>query len=264
MAGPVPAAIDHEQRLAGVGQREDQRVVSPLALVIDVHALLAFAAGLDHRAVGLEDGFREELLGLLTPDFQPRGVEDRLQAEDVRRLETAAEVARRGRVRNAARPQGIEVRLVAAQQFQVFQAGSSGQQVVSDVQHVVGIVVGQMDFQQPKVTVDRLIEPHLLREQVHGTDAAGSGCPRAIDDFIVDVRGGHDRLVAPAVVVLVQPAGDPPLASFDLSSYLGIHSKTSVLRAKGCCCYPLYVRKCRRFSSFFVKQPRQALPGSLV
>ena len=85
VAGPIAAAIDHEQRLARVGQREDQRMIAPLALVVDVHALLALAGGFDHRAVGVEDGFLEERLRLLPPDLQPRGVEDRLQAEDVGR-----------------------------------------------------------------------------------------------------------------------------------------------------------------------------------
>ena len=146
------------------------------------------------------------------------------------RVEAAAEVARRGRVGNAAGPQGVEVRLVAAQQFQVLQARSAGQQVVGDVQHVVGLVVGQMDLQQAEVAVDRLVEAQLSHQQVDGPDAAVGGGPRAIGDFVMDVRGGHHRPVASAVVVLVQPPGDPPLASFDLFSYLGIHSKTSVLR----------------------------------
>ena len=123
VAGPVAAAIDHAQRLARVGQRKDQRMITPLALVIDVHALLALAGGLHHRAVGVDDGFLEERLGLLPPDLQPRGVEDRLQAEDGGRIEAAAEVARRGRVGDAAGTQGVEVRFVVAQQFQVFQAG---------------------------------------------------------------------------------------------------------------------------------------------
>ena len=43
-----------------------------------------------------------------------------------------------------------QVSLIAPQQFQVFQAGSSGQQVVGDVQYVVGIVAGQMDLSKPR------------------------------------------------------------------------------------------------------------------
>ena len=81
VAGPVPGPIDDEQRFARVGQREDQRVIAPLAIVVDVHALLALAGGFDHRAVGIDDRFVEERLGLLPPDLQPRGVEHSLQAD---------------------------------------------------------------------------------------------------------------------------------------------------------------------------------------
>ena len=174
-------------------------------------------------------------LGLLPPDLQPRGVEDRLQAEEGGRIEAAAEVARRGGVGNAAGAQGVEVRLVAPQQFEVFQAGPSGQQVVGDVQHVVGIVIGQMDLQQAEAAIDGLVEAELLGQQMDGPDAAVGGRSRAFGDFIMDVRGGHDGPIASAVVVLVQSSGDPPLASFDLFSYLGVHSKTSVIRNRGRC-----------------------------
>ena len=39
--GPVAAAVDQVQRLGGVGQRDDQRVVAPGPVVGDVHPLLA-------------------------------------------------------------------------------------------------------------------------------------------------------------------------------------------------------------------------------
>ena len=255
MAGPVAAAIDHVQRLAGVGQREDQRVIPPLALVVDVHPLLALAGGLDHRAVGVEDRLLEERLRLPTPDPKPRGVEDFLQAEDVGRLEAAAEVARRGGIGDAAGPQGVEVGLVAAQQFQVLQARSAGQQVVGDVQHVVRLVVGEVDLQQLDVLVDQLVEPQFPYQEVHGPDSAVGGREDAISDLVVDVRGGHHGPTTPAIVVPVQPPRDPPLASFDPFSYRGVHSKTSVLRNWESCRHSQYVRKRRRFSSFSCQIP---------
>ena len=51
-------------------------------------------------------------------------------------------------------------------------------------------------------------KPELADQQVHGPDAAGGRGPSAIGDFVMDVRGRHDRLVTTAVVVLVQAAGD--------------------------------------------------------
>ncbi len=238
-------------------------MVAPLAFVVDIHALFALAGGLGHRAVGVEDGFREECFGLLPPDLQPRSVEDRLQAEDGCRVEAAAEVARRGRIGNAAGAQGVEVGLVVPQQFQVFQTGSAGQQVVGDREHVVGIVVGQMNLQQAEVAIDGLVQPEPLAQQMDGPDAAIGGCPHALSEFVVDVRGGHDRPVASSVVIFVQPPRDPPLASFDPFSYLGTHSKTSLLRNWGRCSHPQYVGKHRRFSSFFIQRPKRTHRGSL-
>jgi hypothetical protein len=66
----------------------------------------------------------------------------------------------------------------------------------------------------------------------------------------MDVRGGHHRLLAPSIVCFVQPLGDPPLASFDLFSYLGVHSKTLRASGKGLFNYPLNTRKRRGFSHF--------------
>lgn len=228
MAGPVAAAIDHEQRFTCVGQRNDQWMITPLAFVIDVHALFALAGGLDHCAVGIDHGFIEERSWLLPPDLQSYDVEDVLQTEDGGIIEAPAEVARRGRIGNASSAEGVEVRLVIAEQFEMFQACPTGQQVVSDVEHVIGIVVGQMDFQHPQMLVDQLVESQPPHQQVHSPDSAVGRGPCAIGDFIMDVRGGHDGPVISAVVVLVQPLGDPPLASFDLFSYPGTHSKTSV------------------------------------
>ena len=141
-------------------------------------------------------------LRLPPPDLQADGVEELLQAEDVGRVEAATEIARRGGIGNAAGPQGVEVGLVAAEQFQVFQARSPGQQIVGDVQHVVGIVVGQMDFQQTEVTVDRPIETELPHQQVDRADPPVGGGPRAVGNLVVDVGGGQDRPVASPVVVL--------------------------------------------------------------
>ena len=88
------------------------------------------------------------------------------------------------------------------------------------------LVVGQVELQQAEAAVDRLVEPELAGQQVDGPDAAGGGGPRAVGDFVMDVGGRHHRPVAAAVVILVQAAGDLPLASLDLLAYLGTHSKT--------------------------------------
>ena len=165
MAGPVAGAVDHDTAFAGVGQRDDQRVIAPLALVGDVHALLALAGGFDHRAVGVDDGFVEERSGCCRQTFSRVSLKISCKQIDVRPCEAAAEVARRGGIGNAPGAQGIEIGLVVAEQFQMFQARAAGQQVVGDVQHVVGLVVGQMDLQQAEAAVDGLGEPELPHQQ---------------------------------------------------------------------------------------------------
>ena len=87
---------------------------------------------------------------------------------------------------------------------------ASGQQVVGDVEHVVAVVVGQVDLQQAEVAVDGLVKSELADQQVHGPDAAGGRGPRAIGDFVMDVRGGHDGLVATAVVLSCPSDGRSP------------------------------------------------------
>jgi hypothetical protein len=69
VGGAVAAAVDQIQRLGGVGQRDDQRVVPPGAVIGDIDALLATAAAGSQRAVGVEEGLVEEVVGL---PFQTR------------------------------------------------------------------------------------------------------------------------------------------------------------------------------------------------
>ena len=141
VAGTVPRPIDDKQRFTRIGQRENQRVIAPLSLVADVHALLALARRFHHRAIGIDNRFLEERLRLHLPDLKPCGVEHVLQTIDVGRVKTAAEVARGGGIGDAACAQGVEVGLIATQKFQVLQACPSGEQVVGDIEHVVGLEI---------------------------------------------------------------------------------------------------------------------------
>lgn len=51
VARAIDAAIDDKQRPARVSQGNDEQMVSPLALVVDVDAFLVFTGCLDHRTV---------------------------------------------------------------------------------------------------------------------------------------------------------------------------------------------------------------------
>ena len=67
LRGPVAAAVDQVKRLSGVGQRDQQRMITPGAVVGDVDALLALGVGLDEGAIALDDRLGKELGGLLGP-----------------------------------------------------------------------------------------------------------------------------------------------------------------------------------------------------
>ena len=152
--GPVAAPVDQVQRLGGVGQRDDQRVIAPRPVVGDVHALLAPAVGGGERPVGVDERLVEEVLGLLLPGPQPGLVEDVHQLLDVGFGEAAAEVPGGGRVGDAFGPQGVEVDLVVAADFEVLQPAAAGQEVVGDVQDVVALVIRQVPLQEVEALVD--------------------------------------------------------------------------------------------------------------
>ncbi len=63
------------------------------------------------------------------------------------RIEATAEVAGRGRVGNAARAEGVEKRFVLAAQFEILQTRAAAQSVVGDGEHMIGFVIGQVEFQ---------------------------------------------------------------------------------------------------------------------
>ena len=141
----IAGAVDDAEHLAGVGQRDDQRVIAPGAVVGDVDALLAAGAGGDEGAVDVDDGLVEELGRLLLPDLEPGLIEDVLQGLDVVGGEAAAEVAGGGGVGDAVGAQGVEEDVVVAPQFDVVEAGAVAQGVVGEVQDVVALVVREVD-----------------------------------------------------------------------------------------------------------------------
>ena len=113
------------------------------------------------------------------------------QGEDVVPGEAAAEVAGGGRVGDPLGPESIEVDLVVAARFEMFDAPAAGEEIERDVQDMVGFVVGQMALEQVKIAVDLLDEFDPLSQEEEGPDAAGTEAANAIGMFVVDVSGGH-------------------------------------------------------------------------
>jgi hypothetical protein len=68
--------------------------------------------------------------------------------------------------------------------------------VVGDVEDVITLEVGQVPLEQVEVLIEVVDEPERLGHEMDGPDAAGCDGPGAVGDLIVDVGGGHHRLVS--------------------------------------------------------------------
>ena len=170
VGGTVTAAIDQIERFAGVGQRDQQCLITPVAVVVDVDALLALGIGRNVGAVGVEESFLEELIGLLGPDVEADTIDGVHQSLDVGRHEAPAEITFGGGIGNSLGAQGVEIDLVVATQLKMFEVLATGDDVESDVQDVVGFVVGQMSFEKVEIPIDSVDEADLLSQQKNGTD----------------------------------------------------------------------------------------------
>ncbi len=95
------------------------------------------------------------------------------------------------RIGDAPSAEGVEEVDVVAAQFDVLETIAVAQRVISEVEHVIGFVVGQVDFQQVEVVVDGVNEADASSEQVKGAKAAVGNAVDAFGDFVVDVAGGR-------------------------------------------------------------------------
>ena len=146
--------IHDSQNLTGVGQGDNEGMIAPVAFVRDVHAFLALARGRDDRAVGIDLGLGEETGWLSPPDLQPRLVVGLVERGDVRQIKAPAEITRGRGVGNPFSAQGVEVCLVLTAVLDVFQARAIAKGIERDVEHVIRLVVGQVDAKQIEVAID--------------------------------------------------------------------------------------------------------------
>ena len=68
----------------------------------------------------------------------------------------------------------MEARLSVAPHFEVFDVLAAGDDVERDVQDVVGLVIGKMYLEEVKIGVDIADQVGTVRQEEHGTDAAGA------------------------------------------------------------------------------------------
>src|SRR5208283_1795613 len=267
MRGAVAATIDQVERLGGVGQRDQERMITPGTVVSDINALFALGVGADEGTVGVQDGFLEKLGWLLGPDSQPRLIDSVHQSHDVLLGEATAEIPGCGGVGDTHGAQSVEINLVVAPQFEMLDFLAAGQDVIGDIQDMVGLVIGQMPFEEMEIAVDIADQPGPASQQVEGADSASGKTLNAVRQFVVDVGSGHHGLFAFWSGVILDAIEDPPLAFVENSAiaftrlltvaFSGLsgdsmtHSKASVgWNSEEVFLSPLF-HNLRGFSSFF-------------
>jgi hypothetical protein len=169
--------------------------------------------------------------GLLPPDLGPFAVDDRQEGVDVGGTEAAQEVAGGGRVGDTLGAEGVEVRLVVTQQFEVLDSLAAGQEVVSEVEDVVGLEVGQVAFEQVEFVVEGVGQAEALDEELAGADASGVQATGLVADVVVDVAVPEHPPALFSPLLLAQAAADAALAMAESPLYLDVHLK--YLRAGG-------------------------------
>ncbi len=142
--------------------------------------------------------------GCCPPHLEPSVVDRFLQQMDVPFGEPSAKVAGRGRIGNPPRAQSIEIHLVVPPQFQMFQAGAAGQQIVSIVEHVIRLVIGHVELEQLQARVDAIVQTKRFDDLMDQADPSGCDGPGPLGQFIVDVAGGKHRTMTPAIVAFIQ------------------------------------------------------------
>ncbi len=177
--------------------------------------------------VHVNDRLLEELLGLFRPHIQPRLMDRLLQFPNLtRRDESPAEVAFRRGVGNALRSQRVQKRFIIATQLNILKTSTLAQRIVSEVQHVVRLVVGKMNLQQMQPSVDGFGQTDLSNQLVYQPDAPVADGSRTIRQLVLNVAGGKHRLREALLDRPIQPSVNAPLASFD--HFWNNHLKSSV------------------------------------
>jgi hypothetical protein len=152
-------------------------------------------------------------------------VDDALERVDVGGIEAAQEVAGSGGAGGALRPEGVEVGLVGAEQFEALQALAAGQDVVGEAQDVAGLEVGQVALQQVQVAVNGVGQAQLPHQQVEGAGAAAAQAADLVTDLVVDVVVAEQAPMLLLPLLFAGPPSGAALAVAGSPSYLVLHCK---------------------------------------
>ena len=142
IAGPV----DQIENFLGIGQTHDERRIAPDALIGNVHALFAFSERSGNRTINVNEGFFEEVFGLLLPHTLAGGIDRLLKMPNIQRCEAASKVSSGCWIGQALRTEGIEKVLILAAKFKILKSNSTGDNVVRHAQDVITLMIRKMNF----------------------------------------------------------------------------------------------------------------------
>ena len=148
MAHYVAGTVDQIEHFVGVRQGDGKRCITPNPFVRKGHATLALPESRRNCAVRIDKGLSQKAPRLLSPNPLSHRVGDLHQIENVDLLKATGEVPAGGRVRNALSAQTIEEGLIIAPQFNILQPHSLQQRIVSQIQDMVALMIGQMFLKQ--------------------------------------------------------------------------------------------------------------------
>ncbi len=224
--GAIAGSIDDAEHFAGVGQGDDQWVITPGAVVGDVDAFFAAGAGGDEGAIDVDDGLVKEVGGLLLPDFDADQIEDALEGLDIIGGEASAEVTGGGGIGDAVGAEGVEEDEVVATQLDVVEAGAIAEGVVGKVEDVIGLMIGEVVLEEVESFIDGLGQFEVLDQELDAADAAEGEAAGLVGDVIVDVGCGEDGLGRGCGDGFVEPLTDFPLAVGVVTVWNRFHSKS--------------------------------------
>ena len=251
MGRPVTATIGQEQWLGGVGEGNDQGMITPDTVVGDIDALLALGIGGDEGAVDVDRGLVEERGGLLSPNPLSGSVEGVHEVKDVRQLEPAAEVSRGGGIGNSPGAEGVEIDFVVASPLQMLDLAAAGQDIEGNIQDVIGLVIGKVAFEEMELLIDVPDQSSPASEQQHGADATRPQSLDPLGEFVVNVVGSDHGGLAFGTRTILDASEDSPLALAEFVEDSRIHSKASVFWNIEDVLLPQLFQNPRGFSSYF-------------
>ena len=167
-------------------------------------------------AVHVDRSLIEEGVLLPGPHVESRFVNSVLKAADVGGGKATAEITGRRRIGNAFGAQRVEKRFIVSPQFNIFQRTSFAERIVSNVEHMIRLTIGKIQFQQMKPPVDSIDESRLPSQHVHQSDASVVDRLGSFSDFVLDVRSGENGTRIPVdKPIASQSLFDTPLALLD-------------------------------------------------